>query len=144
VIHQQVITPRQTSRLTGVYFVWLADEWFLIAGQELPPESDYEDYPQIDNGVGSIRSSSNNFLKLLSSYRTSFSTTTLLTGICPKNCQGRTWDVILLPAVMSSMAILALDDMTVEEPARKLNTPILPVRGVEELIEICVSTTNVY
>lgn len=36
-------------------FAWLADEWFLIAGQELPPESDYEDYPQIDNGVGSIR-----------------------------------------------------------------------------------------
>jgi len=29
------------------------------------------------------------------------------------------------------MAILALDDMTVEELARKLNTPILPVRGVE-------------
>jgi putative radical SAM enzyme (TIGR03279 family) len=36
-------------------FVWLADEWFLIAGQELPPESHYEDYPQIGNGVGSIR-----------------------------------------------------------------------------------------
>jgi putative radical SAM enzyme (TIGR03279 family) len=35
--------------------VWLADEWFLIAGQEMPPESDYEDYPQIGNGVGSIR-----------------------------------------------------------------------------------------
>jgi len=36
-------------------FAWLADEWFLIAGEELPPESDYQDYPQIDNGVGSIR-----------------------------------------------------------------------------------------
>ncbi|NER19718.1 MAG: TIGR03279 family radical SAM protein [Symploca sp. SIO1C2] len=35
--------------------VWLADEWFLIARQELPPESHYEDYPQIGNGVGSIR-----------------------------------------------------------------------------------------
>ncbi|MFB2980438.1 DUF512 domain-containing protein [Microseira sp. BLCC-F43] len=35
--------------------IWLADEWFLIAGQELPPESHYENYPQIDNGVGSIR-----------------------------------------------------------------------------------------
>jgi NifB/MoaA-like Fe-S oxidoreductase len=35
--------------------VWLADEWFLIARQELPSESDYENYPQIDNGVGSIR-----------------------------------------------------------------------------------------
>lgn len=36
-------------------FAWLADEWFLLAGWELPPASDYEDYPQIDNGVGSIR-----------------------------------------------------------------------------------------
>ena len=34
---------------------WLADEWFLIAEQDLPPESHYEDYPQIGNGVGSIR-----------------------------------------------------------------------------------------
>lgn len=39
----------------GSTVVWLADEWFLIAGQELPPESHYEDYPQIGNGVGSIR-----------------------------------------------------------------------------------------
>ncbi len=39
----------------GSTFAWLADEWFLIAGQELPPESHYEDYPQIGNGVGSIR-----------------------------------------------------------------------------------------
>jgi putative radical SAM enzyme (TIGR03279 family) len=36
-------------------FAWLADEWFLIGGQDLPPESHYEDYPQIGNGVGSIR-----------------------------------------------------------------------------------------
>jgi len=39
----------------GFTVVWLADEWFLIAGQELPAESHYEDYPQIGNGVGSIR-----------------------------------------------------------------------------------------
>ena len=36
-------------------FVWLSDEWFLIAGEELPPASHYADYPQIGNGVGSIR-----------------------------------------------------------------------------------------
>ena len=40
----------------GTRFAWLADEWFLIAGQDLPPESIYEDYPQLENGVGSIRS----------------------------------------------------------------------------------------
>ncbi|PZO54854.1 MAG: TIGR03279 family radical SAM protein, partial [Phormidesmis priestleyi] len=36
-------------------FAWLADEWFLLARQPLPPESHYEAYPQIGNGVGSIR-----------------------------------------------------------------------------------------
>ncbi|WP_324281932.1 TIGR03279 family radical SAM protein [Cyanobacterium aponinum UTEX 3221] len=40
---------------SGSTFAWLADEWFLIAQEELPPESHYEDYPQIGNGVGSIR-----------------------------------------------------------------------------------------
>lgn len=39
----------------GSTIVWLADEWFLIAGEALPPESHYGDYPQIGNGVGSIR-----------------------------------------------------------------------------------------
>ncbi|MGF1459361.1 MAG: TIGR03279 family radical SAM protein [Leptolyngbyaceae cyanobacterium] len=39
----------------GTTFAWLADEWFLIAGRSLPTEADYEDYPQIGNGVGSIR-----------------------------------------------------------------------------------------
>ncbi len=39
----------------GSTVAWLADEWFLIARQELPPAEHYEDYPQIGNGVGSIR-----------------------------------------------------------------------------------------
>ncbi|XLQ10955.1 MAG: TIGR03279 family radical SAM protein [cyanobacterium endosymbiont of Epithemia adnata isolate EadnSB Bon19] len=36
-------------------FVWLADEWFLIGQEELPPEAHYKDCPQSDNGIGSIR-----------------------------------------------------------------------------------------
>ena len=39
----------------GSTFVWLADEWFVIAGQELPSLESYGNFPQIDNGVGSIR-----------------------------------------------------------------------------------------
>jgi putative radical SAM enzyme (TIGR03279 family) len=39
----------------GSTLVWLADEWFLIAGADLPASDHYEDYPQIGNGVGSIR-----------------------------------------------------------------------------------------
>ncbi|BAW95404.1 Fe-S oxidoreductase [[Synechococcus] sp. NIES-970] len=44
-------------------FAWLADEWFLIAREELPPESHYEDYPQLGNGVGSIRQFIRDFLQ---------------------------------------------------------------------------------
>lgn len=52
----QVQQLQQTFQQTlGTTFAWLADEWFLIAQQDLPPESHYEDYPQIGNGVGSIR-----------------------------------------------------------------------------------------
>lgn len=43
---------KQTSKSRCI---WLADEWFLIAGLDLPSAADYEDYPQIGNGVGSIR-----------------------------------------------------------------------------------------
>ncbi|MFM7572455.1 MAG: TIGR03279 family radical SAM protein, partial [Snowella sp.] len=46
------------------HFAWLADEWFLIAQTELPPESHYEDYPQIGNGVGSIRQFIKHFFNL--------------------------------------------------------------------------------
>ncbi|WP_320673523.1 TIGR03279 family radical SAM protein [Prochlorococcus sp. MIT 1341] len=40
----------------GTRFAWLSDEWYLIAGEDLPPRASYEDYPQQENGVGSIRS----------------------------------------------------------------------------------------
>lgn len=37
-------------------FVFASDEWFLTAGLPLPSEDEYEGYPQIENGVGMIRS----------------------------------------------------------------------------------------
>ena len=55
VIAQVQAIQIQFQQQFGSNVVWLADEWFLIARQDLPPESHYEDYPQIGNGVGSIR-----------------------------------------------------------------------------------------
>lgn len=37
-------------------FVYPSDEWYLTADEEIPGEEDYEGYPQIENGVGMIRS----------------------------------------------------------------------------------------
>lgn len=55
VISQVRSLQKQFSKQFGSNVAWLADEWFLIAGVELPSEMEYADYPQIDNGVGSIR-----------------------------------------------------------------------------------------
>jgi putative radical SAM enzyme (TIGR03279 family) len=55
IITQVQALQQQFKSQLGSTFAWLADEWFLLAGMELPPESHYEDYPQIGNGVGSIR-----------------------------------------------------------------------------------------
>ncbi|MBE9222906.1 TIGR03279 family radical SAM protein [Cyanobacterium stanieri LEGE 03274] len=55
VIKQVQALQEKFREKCGSTFAWLADEWFLIAQEDLPPESHYEDYPQIGNGVGSIR-----------------------------------------------------------------------------------------
>ncbi|MBR1814109.1 MAG: DUF512 domain-containing protein [Lachnospiraceae bacterium] len=39
----------------GVHFVHASDEWYLLAGQELPEEERYDGYLQLENGVGMIR-----------------------------------------------------------------------------------------
>jgi putative radical SAM enzyme (TIGR03279 family) len=54
VIQQVQSLQQQFHADFGSVFAWLADEWFLIGGVDLPPEHHYEDYPQIGNGVGSI------------------------------------------------------------------------------------------
>ncbi len=55
VIAQVQELQAEFQQTLGTTFAWLADEWFLIGRADLPPESHYEDYPQIGNGVGSIR-----------------------------------------------------------------------------------------
>ncbi len=55
VIQQVQKFQHQCQQKFGTNFAWLADEWFLIAGLDLPTADHYEDYPQLGNGVGSIR-----------------------------------------------------------------------------------------
>jgi putative radical SAM enzyme (TIGR03279 family) len=171
----------------GTTFAWLADEWFLIGRQDLPPESHYEDYPQIGNGVGSIqqflkqfRSAANHLpaqisppkrytwvlgnaveqafqpiaqrlnqvdglqvemAALRSDYWGQEITVTglltgqdLLNGLAGKDLG----DGILLPALMLKHdESRFLDDMTVEELAQQLNTPIWQVGSIEDLIDLC-------
>ncbi len=46
----------------GTRFVCCSDEFYLLAERDIPPEEEYEDYPQIENGVGLIRQFTEDFL----------------------------------------------------------------------------------
>jgi putative radical SAM enzyme (TIGR03279 family) len=39
----------------GIGFVYPSDEWYLVAEWEIPPASEYDDFPQAENGVGLVR-----------------------------------------------------------------------------------------
>jgi putative radical SAM enzyme (TIGR03279 family) len=39
----------------GAGWAYAADEMFLIAGEEIPPQSYYDDWPLTENGVGAVR-----------------------------------------------------------------------------------------
>jgi NifB/MoaA-like Fe-S oxidoreductase len=43
------------KRRFGSRRIFLADEFFILAGIPIPPRSYYADYPQIENGVGLVR-----------------------------------------------------------------------------------------
>ena len=56
VINQVEPMQRIFYKSMGSRFAWLSDEWYLIAKRTLPSLNSYEDLPQQENGVGSIRS----------------------------------------------------------------------------------------
>ncbi len=191
VIQQVQALQRQFRREIGSTFAWLADEWFLIGREELPPESHYEDYPQIGNGVGSIRLFLKEFdqaavhlpktvspaqtytwvvgnavevafqpivarlnqvegltvhMRALNSdyWGQEITVTGLLTGqdLLHHFQDQDLGDGVLLPSLMLKHdEARFLDDITVDDLARALNTRIVPVTSVDELIQVsCYAT----
>lgn len=45
----------------GNYFIHASDEWYILAGEELPQEENYDGYLQLENGVGMMRLLLNEF-----------------------------------------------------------------------------------
>ncbi len=39
----------------GLHFIHASDEWYILAGREMPEEERYDGYLQLENGVGMIR-----------------------------------------------------------------------------------------
>ena len=55
VIDQVESFGKQSLQVRGTALAWCSDEFYLIAGRELPEKSYYEDMDQLENGVGMLR-----------------------------------------------------------------------------------------
>ncbi len=60
---------RQCYQRYGVHFVHASDEWYLLAGRELPEAERYDGYPQLENGVGMLRLLTDEFQDAMRDYR---------------------------------------------------------------------------
>ncbi len=180
----------------GTTFAWLADEWFLLGRQPLPPESHYESYPQIGNGVGSIRLFLKEFEAIAQGLPAQVSppraytwivgnavehafaplvarlnqiqgltvtmapissdywgqeitVTGLLTGqdIATQLAGKKLGDAVLLPSLMLKQSdskrpeeTYFLDDMSVAQLANELDSLVLSVEGLAELVAVCTAS----
>ncbi|HPO77976.1 MAG TPA: DUF512 domain-containing protein [Thermoclostridium caenicola] len=66
VVDQVQSWQRALMEKHGSRVVYLADEFYLMTGRPLPPYEDYEDFPQIENGVGMVASFVHEALEALS------------------------------------------------------------------------------
>ena len=65
VIDQVLAIQKQLHAKLGTNFALLGDEIYLRAGRRIPARSHYGDYPQIEDGVGMVRSFANEFASLM-------------------------------------------------------------------------------
>ena len=52
----------------GLHFVHASDEWYILAGREMPEEDRYDGYLQLDNGVGMMRLLNDEFAMAFDKY----------------------------------------------------------------------------
>lgn len=61
---------RRCRRETGSTFIYLGDEFYLLADMELPKTSWYDGFPQLENGIGLTRSFTDEWKTTLKTMRT--------------------------------------------------------------------------
>lgn len=46
---------RDFQKRLGTRFAWLSDEWYFLAGMPIPGTRHYEHFPQLEDGIGTVR-----------------------------------------------------------------------------------------
>ncbi|MEW6510208.1 MAG: DUF512 domain-containing protein [Bacteroidota bacterium] len=85
----------------GRAFVYASDEFYILAGREIPPGSAYDGFPQIENGVGLVRSFLGEFDGQSRTFPTRLRSRRVLTLVTGELAEGflRSWVLPRLSAV---------------------------------------------
>ena len=112
VIEQVERFQKQEREATGRTFVYLGDEFYFLAGKEVPPAEVYDGFPQLDNGIGLAR----NFMEEFSSARND------------TELQSKGYDNKIRLAVMTGTAVAPMFRKLADELAvGNLEVTIVPV-----------------
>lgn len=65
IIREVTAIQRELRARLGTTFAFLGDEIYLKAGRRVPSRAHYGDYPQIEDGIGMVRSFANEFEKMV-------------------------------------------------------------------------------
>lgn len=82
IIEQVHKLQKEFLEKSNTRFVFLGDEFYILAGMNIPEDEEYEGYPQIENGVGLVRNFSEEINEELKNYQISNNEgeVTLVTG----------------------------------------------------------------
>lgn len=67
---------QRVYRRHGLHFVHASDEWYILAGRNMPPAESYDGYLQLENGVGMLRLLLDEFADAVRQYK----------AYCKKHC----------------------------------------------------------
>ena len=115
----------ECKRRHGKRIIYPSDEWYLKAGRLIPPAEFYEDFDQLENGVGMMRLFEDEF-------RAELVTATDIIAQCEGKLESGTLGI---PAVMlREEKDTFLDDMTIAQLGERLGVKVevLPVSGGDE------------
>ena len=112
---------KEFRRTLGTTFAFLGDEIYLKGGVDIPSRRHYGNYPQIEDGVGMVRSFLNGFEKLLNACRTESSRTDAVQIARQFFMNSRTRPEARVPATMHAGAALPID----RRSGRRLSGTIL-------------------
>ncbi len=114
----------ENREMRGCTFVYPSDEWYLVAGREVPPADEYDDFPQVENGVGMVRQLFDEWQALKQAVRCTFKVQRTCTLVCG------TLIAPVMARIVGELSALTAADVQLVPVANQFFGPVTTVSGL--------------